>query len=97
MYSKRSSSYVEIYIIGYRAFKRSTNSFKKLMIYKSTNFNRVINKMIILYPTDPSSFKLNKRSASDANSSGNSLNTSLQNPLTINEIASSVSMPRCNR
>ena len=53
--------------------------------------------MIILYPTDPSSFKLNKRSASDANSSGNSLNTSLQNPLTINEIASSVSMPRCNR
>ena len=54
-------------------------------------------RMMKHYPTEPSSLRLNKRSASDANSKGNSLKTSLQKPLTIRETASSVSIPRCNK
>ena len=47
------------------------------------------------YPTEPSSFRLMSWFTSAANSSGNSLNTSLQNPEMIIPTASSAPMPRC--
>src|SRR5437667_9496846 len=47
------------------------------------------------HPTLPSSLMPSSRCASTANSIGSSLKTSLQNPLTIIETASSAHNPRC--
>src|SRR5690606_31394670 len=47
------------------------------------------------YPTLPSKLTPSSFCASTANSIGSSLNTSLQNPFTIMEMAFSVSSPRC--
>ena len=47
--------------------------------------------------TNLSNFKLNKRSASEANSKGNSVKTSLQNPLIISSIPFSMEIPRCKK
>jgi len=46
------------------------------------------------YPTDPSKLISINLCASTANSIGSSANTSLQNPLTIIDTASSVDIPR---
>ena len=48
-----------------------------------------------IYPTEPSKLMPNRACASTANSIGNSLNTSLQKPLTIIDTASSAERPRC--
>ena len=47
------------------------------------------------YPTEPSRLTLRSFCASTANSMGSTRKTSLQNPLTIIETASSSEMPRC--
>ena len=51
----------------------------------------------VAYPTDPSSVMPSNCCASSANSIGNSLNTSLQNPDTIIDTACSALSPRCLR
>ena len=91
----------EIYICpGIWIFKFSVTSFTskyftiKIYCLIKVTCGYCLMKSISHYPTLPSRLIPTSFCASTANSMGSSLNTSLQNPLTIKDVASSGDMPR---